>query len=52
MKTQLDVAIIGAGPYGLSVAACLEGAGVEHRVFGVPMESWSNNMPPGMCLKS
>jgi thioredoxin reductase len=52
MNTQLDVAIIGAGPYGLSVAAYLEAAGVEHRVFGVPMESWSNNMPPGMCLKS
>jgi thioredoxin reductase len=52
MSSQVDVAIIGAGPYGLSVAAHLRGANVEHRIFGVPMESWSTNMPPGMCLKS
>jgi hypothetical protein len=48
----LDVAIIGAGPYGLSLAAHLNTAGVEHRVFGAPMEAWQNHMPPGMCLKS
>ncbi len=52
MKNELDVAIIGAGPYGLSIAAYLEEAGVEHRVFGVPMECWRNNMPSGMFLKS
>lgn len=52
MTTRIDVAIIGAGPYGLSIAAYLNATGVEHRVFGVPMECWQNNMPPGMCLKS
>jgi thioredoxin reductase len=48
----LDVAIIGAGPYGLSIAAHLKKAGVPHRIFGVPMESWANSMPRGMALKS
>lgn len=48
----LDVAIIGAGPYGLSLAAHLRGHGVEHRIFGEPMGSWKNNMPSGMLLKS
>lgn len=49
---ELNVAVIGAGPYGLSIAAHLDAAGIEHRVFGVPMESWQRNMPTGMFLKS
>jgi thioredoxin reductase len=48
----LDVAIIGAGPYGLSLAAHLRAAGVEFRVFGKTMAPWKMNMPPGMLLKS
>ncbi len=52
MNTKIDVAIVGAGPYGLSLGAYLNAAGVEHRVFGPPMEAWSRHMPPGMCLKS
>lgn len=51
-STSVDVAVIGAGPYGLSLAAHLRARGVEHRIFGVPMASWKNNMPPGMLLKS
>lgn len=47
-----DVIIIGAGPYGLSLAAMLRGAGVEHRVFGTPMQTWRHAMPRGMFLKS
>jgi len=46
------VAIIGAGPYGLSAAAYLRAAGVETRVFGEPMSFWQNQMPLGMCLRS
>lgn len=49
---SVDVAIIGAGPYGLSLAAHLGARGVEHRVFGEPMGAWKANMPPGMLLKS
>lgn len=49
---EVDVAIIGAGPYGLSLAAHLKHLGVEHQVFGSPMSFWRNSMPPGMELKS
>ncbi len=47
-----NVAIVGAGPYGLSVAAHLEGAGIPFRIFGHPMDSWLRHMPKGMMLKS
>jgi thioredoxin reductase len=46
-----DVAVIGAGPYGLSVSAYLTARGIEHRIFGPPMQTW-RGMPKGMCLKS
>ncbi len=47
-----DVAVIGAGPYGLSISAHLTEAGVAHEVFGHTMDSWANHMPRGMYLKS
>jgi len=47
-----DIAIIGAGPYGLSLAATLRGLGVPNRVFGTPMQTWRTHMPAGMQLKS
>ncbi len=47
-----DVVVIGAGPYGLSIAAHLSARGVRHRVFGPPMSAWRSNMPSGMFLKS
>ncbi|MEV0260986.1 FAD-dependent oxidoreductase [Streptomyces sp. NPDC050617] len=46
------VAVIGAGPYGLSTAAHLRARGVPVRVFGAPMVSWREHMPAGMLLKS
>jgi len=46
------VAIIGAGPYGLAVAAHLADAGVDFRMFGRPMAFWKGSMPPGMLLRS
>jgi FAD-dependent urate hydroxylase len=49
---QYDVAIIGAGPYGLSAAAHLSAKGLETRAFGQPMEFWANKMPEGMLLRS
>ena len=51
MKT-CEVVIIGAGPYGLSIAAHLRPRGVKFRIFGSPMHSWRNHMPKGMRLKS
>jgi len=47
-----DVAIIGSGPYGLSLAAHLKARGVEFRIFGRPMETWLTQMPQNMRLKS
>ncbi|MGD0298278.1 MAG: NAD(P)-binding domain-containing protein [Bryobacteraceae bacterium] len=49
---MLDIAIIGAGPYGLSIAAHLKARGGEFRIFGSPMHTWLNHMPQGMYLKS
>lgn len=46
------VAVIGAGPYGLSTAAHLRMRGLPVRVFGEPMVSWRSHMPEGMILKS
>ncbi len=52
MKQVCDVAIIGAGPYGLSLAAHLGARGVDYRIFGKPLESWASHMPKTMALKS
>ena len=47
-----DLVVVGAGPYGLSIAAHAAGTGLEVRVFGRPMASWRDHMPRGMYLKS
>ncbi|GHC75973.1 NAD(P)-binding domain-containing protein [Streptomyces flavofungini] len=47
-----DLLIVGAGPYGLSIAAHAAAAGLDVRVFGRPMASWRDHMPRGMFLKS
>jgi len=47
---RLDVAVVGAGPFGLSVAAHLTHRRV--RAFGRPMETWRTRMPPDMRLRS
>ena len=52
MKGITDVAVVGAGPYGLSVAAHLRRSGLSVRQFGQPMHLWRANMPRGMFLKS
>lgn len=46
------VAIVGTGPYGLSLAAHFRDRGVDFRIFGKPMDLWRNHMPKGMMLKS
>ncbi|MFZ0294806.1 MAG: FAD/NAD(P)-binding protein, partial [Candidatus Sulfotelmatobacter sp.] len=49
---MLNTAIIGAGPYGLSIAAHFRSRGIPFRIFGRPMDSWRAHMPKGMLLKS
>jgi FAD-dependent urate hydroxylase len=51
-SSDCNVAILGAGPYGLSAAAYLRAAGIEARIFGEPMSFWQKQMPVGMCLRS
>src|SRR5579862_1200782 len=51
-KSILPAAIIGAGPYGLSVAAHFKRQGIPFRIFGRLMDSWTAHMPKGMMLKS
>lgn len=46
-----EVAVIGAGPHGLSAATHLRRAGVAAQVFGPPMSFW-RGMPKGMRLRS
>ncbi|MFC8827739.1 FAD-dependent oxidoreductase [Streptomyces sp. NPDC057137] len=47
-----DLVVVGAGPYGLSIASHAAAAGLQPRVFGRPMAAWRDGMPPGMFLKS
>jgi cation diffusion facilitator CzcD-associated flavoprotein CzcO len=50
---RCDVAIVGAGPYGLSAAAHLRQLkGLDARLFGEPMSFWERHMPEGMQLRS
>jgi hypothetical protein len=49
---MLETAIIGAGPYGLSIAAHFRRRSIPFRIFGRPMDSWQAHMPKGMRLKS
>lgn len=52
MNSGIEVAIVGAGPYGLSVGAQLRALGTPFRIFGRPMSNWAEAMPAGMRLKS
>jgi thioredoxin reductase len=52
MANRCEVAVVGAGPYGLSLAAHLRARRVEFRIFGKPLDTWRRHMPEGMFLKS
>ncbi len=49
--SDTDVAIVGAGPYGLAAAAHLRRAGTDVVLLGDPMSFWKS-MPSGMLLRS
>ena len=49
---QIDLLIIGAGPYGLSLAALAGHLDIDYLIVGKPMEFWRVNMPKGMYLRS
>jgi hypothetical protein len=55
MSSQLSsspVAVIGAGPHGLSAVAHLRDAGVSTLAFGTPLGFWREQMPAEMWLRS
>ena len=52
MVETTNLLIVGAGPFGLTMAAHAADLGIEHRVVGKAMEFWKNNMPAGMFLRS
>ncbi len=49
---SFDAVVVGAGPYGLSVAAHLKGQGLKVACFGKPIQFWREHMPSGMRLRS
>ena len=51
-ERRTDVLIVGAGPYGLALAAQARHLGLDHVVLGQPMGFWRANMPAGMYLRS
>lgn len=51
-RGELDVAVLGAGPYGLSAAVHLKTTGLKVGIYGRPMDFWAHKMPAGMLLRS
>jgi len=51
MSADVEVAVVGAGPHGLSATVHLRRAGLDARAFGPPMSFW-RGMPKGMKLRS
>lgn len=49
---KVNLLIIGAGPFGLSMAAYAKHLGIDHVIVGKPMEFWIKNMPRDMYLRS
>ncbi len=52
MPVDSQLIIIGAGPFGLALAAHAQQLGIDYLVVGKPMEFWRDNMPTGMYLRS
>lgn len=49
---RTSLLVIGAGPYGLAVAARAKERGVDATVVGRPLGFWTEHMPRGMFLRS
>jgi cation diffusion facilitator CzcD-associated flavoprotein CzcO len=47
-----DLLIVGAGPFGLAMAAQARHQDLNHVVLGAPMQFWRGHMPAGMYLRS
>ena len=52
MPRDVELLIIGAGPFGLALAAYAQHLGIEYLIVGKPMDFWKSAMPQGMLLRS
>ncbi|UFH54484.1 NAD(P)-binding domain-containing protein [Spirosoma sp. KNUC1025] len=52
MHLSTTTLIIGAGPFGLGLAAYLQSRRHDYQIVGKPMEFWERHMPEGMLLRS
>jgi len=52
MTKQVDLLIIGAGPYGLAMASYAQHQKIDYLVIGRSMDFWKSNMPAGLLLRS
>ncbi len=52
MASQVDLLVIGAGPYAYSAAAFARDNGINTHVVGRPMAFWREHMPANMLLRS
>jgi cation diffusion facilitator CzcD-associated flavoprotein CzcO len=51
-RVHRRIAVIGAGPFGLALAAKLQAANVDYVLLGRVMSFWQNHVPAGTCLLS
>src|SRR5215471_6721963 len=49
---KVNLLIIGAGPFGLSMAAYAKHLAIDHVIVGKPMDFWRRHMPREMYLRS
>ena len=52
IRKHTKLLIIGAGPFGLAMAAYARRHQIDHLVVGRVMDFWKHNMPKGMYLRS
>lgn len=52
MPQHTELLIIGAGPFGLAMAAYASHHHMDYLVVGDPMSFWQTHMPQGMSLRS
>ena len=52
MAKHIPLLIVGAGPFGLAMAAYAQHKNLEYLVVGKTMDFWKSNMPKGMILRS
>lgn len=49
---ETHLLIVGAGPFGLAMAAYAQHLDIDHLIVGEPMQLWKSNMPREMILRS